>query len=78
MEQAGHGLSVMFAPGGRHAVVGTKEGAIDILDVGAATLVETLPAHTSAVSRTWLPSAGFEKVPTSYSDILWMWASPRR
>ena len=63
MEQAGHGLCVMFAPGGRHAVVGTKEGAIDILDVGAATVVETLPAHTSAVSRIWLPLAGFEKVP---------------
>lgn len=57
---------MMFAPGGRHAVVGTKEGAIDILDVGAATLVETLPAHTSAVSCIWLPLAGFEKVFRSY------------
>ena len=51
VEQAGHGLCVMFAPGGRHAVVGTKEGAIDILDVGAATVVETLQAHTSAARQ---------------------------
>ena len=49
VETAGHGLCALFAPGGRHAVMGTKEGAIDILDVGAATVVETLPAHTSAV-----------------------------
>ena len=51
VEQVGHGLCAMFAPGGRHAVVGAKEGSIAILDVGAATVVETLPAHTSAVRR---------------------------
>lgn len=54
VELAGHGLCAMFAPGGRHAVMGTKEGALDILDVGAATVVETLPAHTSAARQCLL------------------------
>ncbi len=56
IEQAGHGLCAVFAPGGRHAVVGTKEGALDVLDVGAAVVVETQPAHASAVRgapRRW-------------------------
>ncbi|KAK9845965.1 hypothetical protein WJX81_007060 [Elliptochloris bilobata] len=75
VEHAGHGLCAMFAPGGRHAVVGTKEGAIDILDVGAATVVETLQAHTSAVwSVVALPdSSGFVSCSADHDVKFWEW-----
>lgn len=44
------GLCAMFAPGNRHAIVGTKDGAIQILDIAASAVVETLKAHEGAVS----------------------------
>lgn len=72
VETAGHGLCALFAPGGRHAVVGTKEGAIDILDVGAATVVETLPAHTSAV-RPPPATCTLRLRSASYEAKLHMW-----
>jgi hypothetical protein len=68
IEQAGHGLCAVFAPGGRHAVVGTKEGALDILDVGAAAVVETQPAHSSAVRAVPHRPAG--AAPSSARGVL--------
>ena len=44
------GLCAMFAPGNRHAIVGTKDGAIQILDIAASAVLETLKAHEGAVS----------------------------
>lgn len=44
------GLCAMFAPGNRHAIVGTKDGAIQILDIAASAVLETLEAHDGAVS----------------------------
>lgn len=43
------GLCALFAPGNRHAVVGTKEGSIQILDIGASAVLDTIAAHTGAV-----------------------------
>ena len=43
------GLCAMFAPGNRHAIVGTKDGAIQILDIAASAVLETLNAHEGAV-----------------------------
>jgi len=40
----------MFAPGNKHAIVGTKDGAIQILDIAASAVLETLNAHDGAVS----------------------------
>jgi U3 small nucleolar RNA-associated protein 12 len=45
----GYGLSALFAPGGRYAVVGCKDGHVDIVDVGMAEVVERVAAHTSQV-----------------------------
>lgn len=47
--EAGYGLCAIFAPGNRHAVVGTKEGTLDIIDVGASSRLESLQAHSGAV-----------------------------
>jgi hypothetical protein len=43
------GLCALFAPGNRHAVVGTKEGSIQVLDIGASQVSDTIAAHTAAV-----------------------------
>ena len=47
--EAGYGLSAIFAPGNRHAVVGTKEGNLDIIDVGASSRLQSIEAHSGAV-----------------------------
>lgn len=51
------GLSAMFAPGNRHAIVGTKDGAIQILDIAASAVLETLEAHEGAVSHLSTPTS---------------------
>jgi U3 small nucleolar RNA-associated protein 12 len=43
--ECGYGLCAAFAPGARHALVGTKSGALVLLDVAAAAVTRTLPAH---------------------------------
>jgi hypothetical protein len=43
------GLCALFAPGNRHAVVGTKEGTLQILDIGASAVLDTLEAHQGPV-----------------------------
>ena len=47
--EAGYGLCAIFAPGNRHAVVGTKEGRLDIIDVGASSRLQSVQAHSGAV-----------------------------
>ena len=36
---SGYGLCALFAPGNRHALVGTKEGTIEIFDVGTSSRI---------------------------------------
>ena len=47
--ESGYGLCALFAPGNRHAVVGTKEGRLDIIDVGASSRLQSVEAHSGAV-----------------------------
>ncbi|KAL8152005.1 hypothetical protein V2J09_021813 [Rumex salicifolius] len=49
---SGYGLCSMFASGvvnSRYALVGTKEGTIEIIDVGSSTRLETVEAHGGAL-----------------------------
>eukprot|EP01083_Nonionella_stella_P254687 874914_1 len=46
---SGYGLCCMFAPGGRHAVVGTKDGHLELYDLSAAALVQKVKAHDGSV-----------------------------
>eukprot|EP01135_Chromosphaera_perkinsii_P007518 Nk52_evm2s913 gene=Nk52_evmTU2s913 len=46
---AGYGLCVLFVPGNRHVLVGTKEGEIQIFDIASSVLVETIEAHKGAL-----------------------------
>jgi WD40 repeat protein len=56
----GYGLSALFAPGGRYAVVGCKDGYCDIIDIGMADVVERVEAHSSQV-RFWTHGKLFHK-----------------
>lgn len=44
-----YALCCLFAPGDRYAVVGTKTGKLQVFDIAAGTLIESLAAHTGAV-----------------------------
>lgn len=46
---SGFGLSVVFAPGDRHAVLGTKEGKLEIYDLQSSRLLEIVDAHTAPI-----------------------------
>jgi len=45
----GNALSCLFAPGDRHALVGTKSGAIQIFDIGSGEMTEEIAAHNGEV-----------------------------
>ena len=48
--EGGYGLCAAFAPGGRHAVVGTKSGALEIVDTQAGVQLSGMrDAHAGAV-----------------------------
>jgi U3 small nucleolar RNA-associated protein 12 len=47
--EAGYGLCALFAPGNKHVVVGTKEGRVEVFDVGAAERVASIEAHEGAI-----------------------------
>eukprot|EP00301_Raphidiophrys_heterophryoidea_P022295 c6487_g1_i1.p1 GENE.c6487_g1_i1~~c6487_g1_i1.p1 ORF type:complete len:694 (-),score=183.20 c6487_g1_i1:141-2099(-) len=48
--KSGYGLCCFFVPGNRQVVVGTKEGAIEILDLSSATILEKVTqAHKGAI-----------------------------
>lgn len=49
IEEGGYGLSSAFVPGGRHAVIGTKEGKLEIVDVAAGLLLASIDAHSGAI-----------------------------
>eukprot|EP00743_Colponemidia_sp_Colp-15_P004854 GILK01005231.1.p1 GENE.GILK01005231.1~~GILK01005231.1.p1 ORF type:complete len:974 (+),score=234.40 GILK01005231.1:60-2981(+) len=45
----GYGLTVAFVPGNRYAVLGTKEGLLQILDTNSSTVVESVTAHNGPI-----------------------------
>ncbi|GIL45803.1 hypothetical protein Vafri_2953 [Volvox africanus] len=75
--ESGYGLSVLFAPGNKFAVVGTKEGSLEVFDLGAAARVHVEEgAHGGAVwSLTPLPNkAGFFSGAADKTVKLWHWS----
>ncbi|OAP60348.1 hypothetical protein AYL99_05350 [Fonsecaea erecta] len=41
----GHALCVAFLPGDKIVVVGTREGTLEVFDIAASTLLDTITAH---------------------------------
>lgn len=74
--EGGYGLCAAFAPGGRHAVVGTKTGALEIVDVQAGMALEGAPeAHGGAVwGVALLPNgSGFVSASADKTVKFWEW-----
>ena len=77
--EAGYGLCALFAPGNRHAVVGTKEGSLDVIDVAASSRLQSVEAHSGALwslaalpDRRWDPLLYLAPVYTSsLHRLLW-------
>ncbi|URD83570.1 Dip2/Utp12 Family [Musa troglodytarum] len=47
--ESGYGLCSSFVPGNRYALVGTKSGALEILDVGSGGSIEVIEAHAGSI-----------------------------
>ncbi|KAH0467263.1 hypothetical protein IEQ34_004501 [Dendrobium chrysotoxum] len=47
--ESGYGLCCSFAPADRYALVGTKSGTLEIIDVGSGTRVDVIEAHSAAI-----------------------------
>ena len=46
---SGYGLCAMFVPGNRHAIIGTKDGSLELFDLQAAELLQKIDAHRGSV-----------------------------
>ncbi|CAL9207862.1 unnamed protein product [Musa hybrid cultivar] len=47
--ESGYGLCSSFVPGNRYALVGTKSGTLEILDVGSGSSIEVIEAHAGSI-----------------------------
>ncbi|CAM9221958.1 unnamed protein product [Choristocarpus tenellus] len=45
----GFGLSVVFAPGDRHLLIGTKEGSLQVIDLASGDMIQNYEAHEGAI-----------------------------
>jgi U3 small nucleolar RNA-associated protein 12 len=74
--EGGYGLCAAFAPGGRHVVVGTKSGALELVDVQAGVQLTGAPdAHAGAIwGIALLPDgSGFLSASADKSVKFWEW-----
>lgn len=73
--ESGYGLCSLFVPGNKHAVVGTKEGTLEILDIAASTQVASVQAHSGPVwSIAALPDgSGFVSGSADKEVKFWEW-----
>ncbi|KAH0635120.1 hypothetical protein KY290_035907 [Solanum tuberosum] len=55
---SGYGLCGLFVPGNKYAVVGTKGGTLEIIDIRSGTCVEVVEAHGGAVQSIALTPDG--------------------
>ncbi|KAF2278129.1 WD40 repeat-like protein [Westerdykella ornata] len=47
--ECGYALCCAFLPGDKIVIVGTKEGNLELYDIAASSLLDTIPAHEGAV-----------------------------
>ncbi|KAL0375010.1 UNVERIFIED_CONTAM: putative WD repeat-containing protein C3D6.12 [Sesamum radiatum] len=56
---SGYGLCGLFVPGNKYAIVGTKSGTLEIIDVRSGTCVEVVQAHGGSVQSIAATADGF-------------------
>lgn len=64
---------LVFAPGGRHILLGTKEGRIQLLDLASDTLLGDYEAHEASVTsvRVRPDGTGFVSGAEDKKILLW-------
>ncbi|XP_009621040.1 uncharacterized protein [Nicotiana tomentosiformis] len=70
---SGYGLCGLFVPGNKYAVVGTKGGTLEFIDVRSATCVEVVEAHGGAVQSIALTSDGTGFLTSSADQDIKFW-----
>jgi U3 small nucleolar RNA-associated protein 12 len=78
--ESGYGLCGLFAPGNKHAVVGTKEGRLEIVDVSAGVQIAAIEAHSGPVwSIAALPDGSGIVSGSADKDVkFWEWEVQQR
>lgn len=73
--ESGYGLCALFVPGNKHAIVGTKEGTIDLIDIAASSRIASVQAHSGPVwSMSALPDgSGFVSGSADKDVKYWEW-----
>ncbi|XP_051130435.1 uncharacterized protein LOC127250965 [Andrographis paniculata] len=56
---SGYGLCGFFVPGNKYAIVGTKSGTLEIVDVRSGTCVEVIEAHSGSIQSIAPTADGF-------------------
>ncbi|PIN21482.1 WD40-repeat-containing subunit of the 18S rRNA processing complex [Handroanthus impetiginosus] len=56
---SGYGLCGFFVPGNKYAIVGTKSGTLEIIDVRSGTCVEVVEAHGGSIQSIAPTQDGF-------------------
>ncbi|KAG8376622.1 hypothetical protein BUALT_Bualt09G0082600 [Buddleja alternifolia] len=68
---SGYGLCGLFVPGNKYAIVGTKSGALEIIDVRSGTCVEVVEAHGGSVQSIAATADGFVTGSTDHDVKFW-------
>ncbi|EPS66900.1 hypothetical protein M569_07875 [Genlisea aurea] len=68
---SGYGLCAIFAPGNKYAIIGTKSGTLEIIDIRGGVCCELVEAHGSSVHSIVATSDGF--ITGSSDQIVKIW-----
>jgi U3 small nucleolar RNA-associated protein 12 len=77
---SGYGLCSLFVPGNKFAVVGTKSGGLEIIDIRSGTCVEVVEAHGGSVlSIAETPDgSGFVTGSTDHDVKFWVYQTTQK
>ncbi|XP_042505064.1 WD repeat-containing protein 3 [Macadamia integrifolia] len=70
---SGYGLCGSFVPGDRYALIGTKSGTLEIIDIGSGTCMEVVEAHGGSVRSIAMTPDGIGFVTGSADHDVKFW-----
>ncbi|XP_052173847.1 uncharacterized protein LOC127789105 [Diospyros lotus] len=77
---SGYGLCGLFVPGNKYAIVGTKAGSLEIIDVRSGTCVEVVEAHGGSVQSiaAFSDGNGFVTGSTDHDVKFWEYQTTQK
>ncbi|KAK4396415.1 WD repeat-containing protein 3 [Sesamum angolense] len=75
---SGYGLCGIFVPGNKYAIVGTKSGTLEIIDVRSGTCVEVVEAHGGSVQSIAATADGFVTGSADQDVKFWEYQTAQR